>query len=81
MPRDAKMIKSLLTLMGVNNYEPRVVRQFLELYYRTGVDLLMDAKTYSNHAGKASIDSDDVKLAIKLKSYLSSTHLPLPEVP
>ncbi|KAK9061963.1 hypothetical protein SSX86_019147 [Deinandra increscens subsp. villosa] len=80
LPRDAKTIIALLKSMGVENYEPRVVRQFLELYYRNAVDLLTDAKTYSNHAGKACVDYADVMLAIKSKSYFSFTHPPLPEV-
>ncbi|KAJ9540993.1 hypothetical protein OSB04_027499 [Centaurea solstitialis] len=80
LPKDAKMIKTLLASMGVHEYEPRVVRQFLELFYRNAVDLLMDAKTYSNHAGKSCIDSADVNLAIQSKAYFSFTDPPLPEV-
>lgn len=72
-PKDAKTIKALMASMGINDYEPRVAHQFLELYYRTAVDLLLDAKTYSNHAGKSDIDNDDVKLAIESKSNFSST--------
>ncbi|KVH96588.1 hypothetical protein Ccrd_001332 [Cynara cardunculus var. scolymus] len=34
LPRDAKIVKTLLKSMGVENYEPRVVHQFLELWYR-----------------------------------------------
>ncbi|XP_071708502.1 transcription initiation factor TFIID subunit 9-like [Rutidosis leptorrhynchoides] len=80
IPRDVKTIKALLASMGVNDYEPRVVHQFLELLYRFGVDMLTDAKTYSNHAGKATMDHHDVELAIKIKSNLSSVHLSQYEV-
>ncbi|KAI3798921.1 hypothetical protein L1987_34206 [Smallanthus sonchifolius] len=80
LPRDAKTIIALLKSMGVDSYEPRVIRQFLELYYRNALDLLTDAKTYSNHAGKARVDYSDVILAIKSKSYFSFTRPPLPEV-
>ncbi|KAK1410380.1 hypothetical protein QVD17_36917 [Tagetes erecta] len=80
LPRDAKTIIALLKSMSVDSYEPSVVHQFLEIYYRNAVDLLMDAKTYSNHAGKARVDYADVMLAIKSKSYFSFTRLPLPVV-
>ncbi|MFS7930248.1 putative transcription factor Hap3/NF-YB family [Helianthus anomalus] len=80
LPKDAKTIIALLKSVGIDNYEPRVVRQFLELYYRTAVELITDAQTYSDHAGKARIDQDDVTLAINSKSYFSFTGPPPPEV-
>ncbi|KAI3794184.1 hypothetical protein L1987_36813 [Smallanthus sonchifolius] len=80
LPRDAKTIIALLKSTGVDSFEPRIVRQFLQLYYRNAVDLLTDAKTYSNHAGKARVDYADVILAIKSKSHFSFTHPPLQEV-
>ncbi|KAG5582294.1 hypothetical protein H5410_052921 [Solanum commersonii] len=75
LPRDAKIVKTLLKSMGVDDYEPRVVHQFLELWYRYVVDVLTDAQVYSEHAGKASIDSDDIKLAISQK-LISASHNP-----
>uniref|UniRef100_A0A803MSQ0 Uncharacterized protein n=1 Tax=Chenopodium quinoa TaxID=63459 RepID=A0A803MSQ0_CHEQI len=39
LPRDAKIVKSLLKSMGVEEHEPRVVHQFLELWYRYAVDV------------------------------------------
>ncbi|XP_076955465.1 transcription initiation factor TFIID subunit 9-like [Bidens hawaiensis] len=80
LPRDAKTIIALLKSLGVESYEPRVVHQFLELYYRSAVDLITDAQTYSNHAGKVCIDNDDVMLAVKSRNCFSSTHPPQPEV-
>lgn len=53
--------------MGVYAHEPRVVYHFLELWYSYVVDVLTNAQVYADHAGKAAIDSDDVKLAIQLK--------------
>ncbi|KAF3775254.1 Transcription initiation factor TFIID subunit 9 [Nymphaea thermarum] len=79
-PRDAKVVKSLLESMGVQQYEPRVVHQFLELWYRYVVDVLTDAQTYSEHAGKPSIDCDDVKLAIQSKVNFSFSQPPPREV-
>ena len=34
-PRDAKIIALILKSMGVEDYEPRVIPQFLEFAYRT----------------------------------------------
>ncbi|KAK9066927.1 hypothetical protein SSX86_014251 [Deinandra increscens subsp. villosa] len=80
LPRDAKIVKTLLKSMGVENYEPRVVHQFLELWYRYVVDVLTDAQVYSEHAGKPTIDSDDVKLAIQSKVNFSFSQPPPREV-
>ncbi|KAK4373544.1 hypothetical protein RND71_008928 [Anisodus tanguticus] len=80
LPRDAKIVKTLLKSMGVDDYEPRVVHQFLELWYRYVVDVLSDAQVYSEHAGKASIDSDDIKLAIQSKVNFSFSQPPPREV-
>ncbi|CAM6083479.1 unnamed protein product [Calypogeia fissa] len=64
-PKDAKLVKAILRSMGVQQYEPRVVNQFLEFWYRYAVEVLGDAQVYSEHAGKAALDCDDVKLAIQ----------------
>ncbi|XP_076954433.1 transcription initiation factor TFIID subunit 9-like [Bidens hawaiensis] len=79
-PRDAKTIIAMLKSLGVESYEPRVMHQFLEIYYRSAVELIMDAQTYSNHAEKTTVDHDDAMLAIKSKNCFSSTHPSLPEV-
>ncbi|XP_042487400.1 transcription initiation factor TFIID subunit 9-like [Macadamia integrifolia] len=80
LPRDAKIVKSLLKSMGVREYEPRVVHQFLELWYRYVGDVLTDALVYSEHAGKPAIDCDDVKLAIQTKVNFSFSQPPPREV-
>ncbi|KAJ4717780.1 transcription initiation factor TFIID subunit 9 [Melia azedarach] len=80
LPRDAKIVKSLLKSMGVEDYEPRVIHQFLELWYRYVVDVLSDAQVYSEHAGKSTIDCDDVKLAIQSKVNFSFSQPPPREV-
>lgn len=80
MPRDAKIVKTLLKSMGVEEYEPRVLHQFLELWYRYAVDVLTDAQIYSEHAAKSVIDSDDVKLAIQSKVNFSFSQPPPREV-
>ncbi|XP_076935551.1 transcription initiation factor TFIID subunit 9-like [Bidens hawaiensis] len=80
LPRDVKSVKTLLKSMGVENYEPRVVHQFLELWYHYAVDVITDAQVYSEHAGKSIIDSDDVKLAIQSKVNFSFSQPPPREV-
>ncbi|CAH8392655.1 unnamed protein product [Eruca vesicaria subsp. sativa] len=80
VPRDAKIVKSLLKSMGVEDYEPRVVHQFLEIWYRYVVEVLTDAQVYSEHASKSTIDCDDVKLAIQSKVSFSFSQPPPREV-
>ncbi|RDX75869.1 Transcription initiation factor TFIID subunit 9, partial [Mucuna pruriens] len=80
MPRDAKIVKSLLKSMGVDDYEPHVIHKFLELWYRYIVDVLTDAQVYSEHAGKSAVDCDDVKLAIQSKLNFSFSQPPPREV-
>ncbi|CAK8563838.1 unnamed protein product [Lathyrus sativus] len=80
MPRDAKIIESLLKSMGVEEYEPRVIHKFLELWYRYVVDVLTDAQVYSEHASKSAIDVDDVKLAIQSQANFSFSQPPPREV-
>lgn len=81
VPRDAKLVRSILRSMGVEHHEPRVVNQFLDLWYRYVVDVLGDAQTYSEHAGKPSIDRDDVKLAIQSRVNFSFSQPPPREYP
>ncbi|KAL3616691.1 Transcription initiation factor TFIID subunit 9 [Castilleja foliolosa] len=80
IPRDAMVIKELLKSMSVEDYEPRVVNQFLELLYRYVADVLTDAHVYSEHASKSTVDSDDVKLAIQSKVNFSFSQPPPREV-
>ncbi|PNX55962.1 transcription initiation factor TFIID subunit 9-like protein [Trifolium pratense] len=76
MPRDAKILKNLLKSMGVEDHEPCVINKFLELWYRYVVDVLTDAQDYSEHAGKSTIDCDDVKLAVQSKVNSSFSQPP-----
>ncbi|XP_010443133.1 PREDICTED: transcription initiation factor TFIID subunit 9-like [Camelina sativa] len=80
VPRDAKIVKSLLKSMGVEDYEPHVIHQFLELWCRYVVEVLTDAQVYSEHASKSNIDCDDVKLAIQSKVNFSFSQPPPREV-
>jgi transcription initiation factor TFIID subunit 9B len=82
-PRDARVVRELLRSMGLREgeYEPRVVHQFLDLAYRYVGDVLGDAQVYADHAGKAQIDADDVRLAIQAKVNFSFSQPPPREVP
>ncbi|CAL4914844.1 unnamed protein product [Urochloa decumbens] len=81
-PRDARVVRELLRSMGLSEgeYEPRVVHQFLDLAYRYVGDVLGDAQVYADHAGKAQIDADDVRLAIQAKVNFSFSQPPPREV-
>ncbi|PWZ56875.1 Transcription initiation factor TFIID subunit 9 [Zea mays] len=81
-PRDARVVRELLRSMGLGEgeYEPRVVHQFLDLAYRYVGDVLGDAQVYADHAGKAQIDADDVRLAIQAKVNFSFSQPPPREV-
>merc|ERR1719228_527013 len=57
-------MRSILKDMGITEYEPRVVQQMLEFAYRYTTEVLEEAKVYSNHAKKKTIDVEDVKLAV-----------------
>lgn len=80
MPRDGKIVKELLRSMNIDDYEPQVVHQLLELWYRYAADVLTDAQMYSEHAEKSVIDSDDVKLAIQSKVNFNFSQPPPREV-
>lgn len=43
IPRDAKLIQNILTSMGVEEYEPRVVNQLLEFMYSTWFELFQSS--------------------------------------
>ncbi|KAK3095124.1 hypothetical protein FSP39_010616 [Pinctada imbricata] len=75
-PRDAQVMGAILKDLGVADYEPRLINQMLEFVYRYVTDVLDDAKVYSNHASKKSIDTEDVKLAVQCRMDHSFTTPP-----
>eukprot|EP00123_Amoebidium_parasiticum_P013595 comp22050_c0_seq1/m.32050 comp22050_c0_seq1/g.32050 ORF comp22050_c0_seq1/g.32050 comp22050_c0_seq1/m.32050 type:complete len:238 (-) comp22050_c0_seq1:216-929(-) len=76
MPMQAKVVRSILSSMGVDDYEPRVVNMLLEFAHRYVGDVLEDALVYSDHANKARLDVDDVRLAIQSRVDYSFTGPP-----
>jgi hypothetical protein len=63
---------AVLHSIGLDEDEPRVVHQFLDLAYRYVGGVLGDAQVYSDHAGKPQIDADDIWFAIQIKVNFSS---------
>ncbi|XP_067944314.1 transcription initiation factor TFIID subunit 9-like [Watersipora subatra] len=76
VPRDVLVIQSILKDAGVTDYEPAVIPQLLDFTYRYVTDILDDAKAFSSHAGKKSLDVEDTKLAVQLKLDKSYTNPP-----
>lgn len=76
MPKDAQMMAQMLKDMGITEYEPRVINQMLEFAFRYVTTILDDAKIYSSHAKKATVDADDVRLAIQCRADQSFTSPP-----
>ncbi|NXY85335.1 TAF9 factor, partial [Alcedo cyanopectus] len=71
-----QVMAQILKDMGITEYEPRVINQMLEFAYRYVTTILEDAKIYSSHAKKSSVDADDVRLAIQCRTDQSFTSPP-----
>jgi len=76
LPKDAQLMTAILKDMGVTEYEPKVINQMLEFTYRYVTDILDEAKAYSTHASKKTVDCDDVALAVHSKMDNSFTTPP-----
>lgn len=76
IPKDAQVMIQILKDMGIAEYEPRVINQMLEFTYRYVTTIIEDAKIYSTHAKKSTVDADDIKLAIQCRMDQSFTSPP-----
>ncbi|XP_051960630.1 transcription initiation factor TFIID subunit 9-like [Xyrauchen texanus] len=76
VPKDAQVMMQILKDMGITEYEPRVINQMLEFTYRYVTTIIEDAKIYSTHAKKSSVDADDIRLAIQCRVDQSFTSPP-----
>lgn len=76
MPQEAKIVALILQSMGVEEYEPNVIHQFLEFMHRYVADVLQDALVYADHASKSTLDLEDVRLAIQSRVNYSFTQPP-----
>ncbi|XP_011811476.1 PREDICTED: transcription initiation factor TFIID subunit 9-like [Colobus angolensis palliatus] len=76
MPKDAQKMAQILKDMGITEYEPRGINQMMEFAFRYVTTILDDANIYSSHAKKATIEADDVRLAIQCRPDQSFTSPP-----
>lgn len=76
MPKDAHVMASILSDMGISEWEPRVINQLLEFSYNYVTSVLEDAKMLSGHARKKNIDVEDVRLAVQMYSEQNVTSPP-----
>jgi len=76
MPKDGRVMVSILKDMGIMDFEPRVVNQLLEFSYRYISTILDDSKVLSAHARKKAVDLDDVKLAVQMHTDHNLTNPP-----
>lgn len=72
LPHDAQVMEAILKEMGIADYEPRVISQMLEFAYRYTTEILEDARSISEHAGKKQIDEADVQFAIDNSGFWKS---------
>uniref|UniRef100_A0A2K6ATJ4 Transcription initiation factor TFIID subunit 9 n=1 Tax=Macaca nemestrina TaxID=9545 RepID=A0A2K6ATJ4_MACNE len=68
MPNDAQKTAQILKDMGITEYEPRGINQMMEFAFRYVTTILDDVNIYSSHAKKATVDADDVQLAIQCRA-------------
>ena len=80
LPRDAKLLSLVLEAANVDDYEPIVIPQLLEMTYRYVLDVLQDAQVFSEHAGRKDIALADVRLAIENRVCNSFNGPPSKEV-
>ncbi|KAK3125672.1 hypothetical protein QOZ80_7BG0608250 [Eleusine coracana subsp. coracana] len=72
-PRDALVVRKILRSVGLREgeYDSRVVPQLVEVARRYAGDVLVEARAYADHAGRASLQAEDVRLAIRANAALS----------
>lgn len=77
-PQLVLRMQQLLESLGVQDHEPRVVNQLVDFVFRYVTDVLLDAESYSVHAGKPAgqVDLDSVMLAIQARSSFAFAQPP-----
>lgn len=77
-PQDALMIRNLLSSMGVEDYEPRVVHQLLDFMYAHVSGVMQDAEAYSERGGatKGQVEVEDVMVSIQARAAFSFVQPP-----
>ena len=64
-------IETILSSMGVDNYDPLVVTALKEYAHTFAGEILCDATDYARHRGKGEIEIADAKLAMNLTKNLN----------
>jgi len=67
-PRDAATLERILHSMGVYDYEPGVLHQLLTFMHVHCSEVFADGAAYAEHAGRTSVECEDVRLVCRLKS-------------
>lgn len=62
-PREARVIASIIRSMGVDKYEAGVVHALMQLLHTHVGELLEEAQGVAEHAGRAELELDDLRLA------------------
>ena len=62
--------------VGITEFEPRVINQMLEFAFPYVTTVVDDAEICSSHPKKATVDADDVRLAIQCRADQSFTSPP-----
>jgi len=76
-PDAAARLRTLLTSMGVHDYEPRVVHQLLEFQQTYLTEIFEDGAIYAEHAGRpGQLECEDVQLATRLRAAIFQTTAP-----
>lgn len=73
-PRDLRVVREILHSLGLRegDYEEAAVHKLLLFAHRYAGDVLGEAKAYAGHAGRESLQADDVRLAIQARGMSSA---------
>jgi len=66
-PRDAKIVSVILRSVGIEECEPKVILQFLEVAYKYFTEVIEDAMLYAQQAERTVPNTKDIRLAIQTK--------------
>lgn len=67
------LVIQILESMGVQSFDRGVVSQLLEVMHSYSDELLYDAHIYAIHAGRKTTDVNDLKLALQMRSLITTT--------
>ena len=76
LPRDAISLDKLIRNIGIEKYDAAIIEQLLDVIYRHVSEVLEDAVSYQEHAGRTELEVDDVRLAIQTKQASSFSDPP-----